>query len=66
MLKSGTDFMLFGKESTDPLGTVENSRDHSSFRKEQQNFLRISLNRSMILMDGNGLTTVSIYQTTVI
>jgi len=33
MLKSGTDFMHFGKESTNNLGTVEKSRDLSSFRK---------------------------------
>jgi len=66
MLTSGTDFMYFGKESTNNLGTVEKSRDRSSFRKRQQNFLRIGLNTSMMLIDDNGLITVSIYQTTVI
>ena len=66
MLKSGTDFMHFGKESTNNLGTVEKSRHHSPFRTGHRNFLRIGLNTSMILIDDNGLITVSIYQTTVI
>jgi hypothetical protein len=61
MLQSGTDFMHFGKESTNKLGTVEKSRDLSSFRKGQRNFLRIGLNT-----DDNGFITVSIHQTTVI
>jgi len=66
MLKSGTDFMHFGKESTKNLGTVAKNRDHFSFRTGQRNFLRIGLNTSMMLIDDSGLITVSIYQTTVI
>jgi len=66
MVKPGTDFMHFGKESTNNLGTVGKSRDLSSFRNGQRNFLRLDLNTRMMLVDHNRLISVSIYQTTVI